>query len=54
MNGGLVSRNESLICAGGHITLNHDPRLSQTGGLLPFGIQLPPVKGYASVSWEEK
>jgi len=54
LNGGLAGRNESLVVAGGHITLNHDPRLSQTGGLLPFGIQLPPVRAFSSVSWEEK
>jgi hypothetical protein len=53
LTGTLVGRNEALICAGGHITLNHDPRLSQTGGLLPFDIQLPPVRAFSSVSWEE-
>jgi hypothetical protein len=55
VNGALIGRNESLIVAGGHITLNHDERLTGTGGTSPpFGIYLPRVKGYASVSWEEK
>ena len=55
VDGALIGRNESLIVAGGHITLNHDERLTGTGGTYPpFGIYLPRVKSYASVSWEEK
>jgi len=55
MNGALIGRNESLIVAGGHITLNHDERLTGTGGTCPpFSMYLPRVKGYASGSWEEK
>jgi len=53
MNGALAARNEALLCAGGHMTFNHDHRLSQGGGLLPFNIQSPPVKGFVLVSWEE-
>jgi len=55
VNGTLVARNESVLVAGGHITLNHDERLTGTGGTCaPFSIYLPRVKGMASLSWEEK
>jgi hypothetical protein len=55
VNGAMIARNESLIVAGGHISMNHDERLTGTGGTLPpFGIYMPRVRGMASVSWEEK
>jgi len=55
VNGTLVARNEAVLVAGGHIYLNHDERLTGTGGTCaPFSIYLPRVKGMASLSWEEK
>jgi hypothetical protein len=55
VNGALVARNESLIVNGSYLTMNHDERLTGSGGTVSsYGIYLPRVKGVTSVSWEEK
>ncbi len=55
VNGAMVARNESLIVWGSHLELNHDERLTGTGGTAaPYSIYLPRIRGLTSVSWEEK
>jgi hypothetical protein len=55
VNGAMVARNESLIVWGSRLELNHDERLTGTGGTAaPYSIYLPRIKGLTSLSWEEK
>jgi hypothetical protein len=53
--GAVIARNESLILTGGHVTLNHDDRLTANyKDLNKQHIYLPLVKSYSTVSWEDK
>jgi hypothetical protein len=54
-NGSLVARNEAMIVGGPNLTLNHDERLTGTGGSSSsYSIYLSRVKGVATVAWEQQ
>jgi len=54
-NGAVIARNEAIVLTGGHVTLNHDDRLtSNYHDLNDQHIYLPLIKSFSTISWADK
>ncbi len=53
--GSVIARNEAMVLTGGHVTLNHDSRLTTSyRDLNNHHIYLPLIKSYSTVSWDDR